>query len=1041
MRRNNGCEVWGTTAAGARNLMTGCRGEVPRRRGSAGVLVLAVLVCAAGASAQSVAGLGAVSGTVRDASGAVIPGANVVLANESKGIRRTMLSTDAGLFVEPALVPSAGYSLTVSKDGFAKWELGDFQIQVGQTVEFEVELQVAAATTKVEVTAEAPLVEDAKSGVAQVVSQSQIDGLPINGRRADTFVLLTPAVTPDGTFGLVSFRGISSGNSFLTDGNDTTNSFYNENAGRTRISTQISQDAVQEFQVLSDGFSAEFGRAMGGVINTVTRSGSNDFHGTGYWFFRNRSLNAPDRYALGFNPPEWRHQAGGTLGGPIVKNKLFFFSNFELVKRNFPALNRIINTSFTDSAGNLLPTACTATAAQCSTAIAFITKQMNVQVPRTVDSDMGFAKLDWRPSDRNAFSFDANVMHWVSPNGIQTQAVLTSGNALGGNGSSTVETRYGKASWTSIVTPNSVNEMRFGWFKDRLSDPASSDLWPSTGPLVISLAGSAIGAAAAYPRTFPSEQRFQLVDNYSWTWGAHSFKFGVDYSTTEDWMNQLYNGAGTYSYSNLTNFAKDFSGNTTGAKSYSTFSQEFGNPIQDLRTSDVNVYAQDMWRLTRHLILNYGLRYEKTFLPQPTMTDPNYPQTGRINSPDADFAPRFGLSYSLNDRTVLRAGYGIYYARFLGDGLDTLFLGNGRYQTSISVNPTQTGAPVFPNIVPNAQSVPAGTAQVTFAAGNFYNPYTQQGTLAVERELARDLSLTASYVWSRGIGLWTSKDLNVVPSTVTGTYTILDATGNTAGTYTTPLYTTKIDPRYSHIYQVENGGQSWYNGLAVQLRKRMSHGLSAQLSYTWSHAIDDAYQEGATYTIAFTNTNTYPGGNYMADKGSSGTDQRHRAVINWTWNPTFTKSASAAARYLVNGWELSTITTLASAQPVWATVNVSGQQFTGITTLYTTSMNGSGGWSRVPFWPVNSLDIDRMYRVDGRLSRSIPIGERIKASLMFEGFNVFNTQYNTGVNQQAFAASKGILKPTAGLDVGNQSQGFPDGTNARRCQVGLRIVF
>jgi len=204
------------------------------------------------------------------------------------------------------------------------------------------------------VTASAPLIEETKSGVTEVVNQDQIDGLPINGRRADTFALMTPAVTPDGTFGLISFRGISSGNAFLTDGNYTTNSFYMENAGRTRISTQISQDAVQEFQVLSDGYSAEFGRAMGGIINTVTRSGTNGYHGTGYEFFRNRSLNAPDRYAPYSvrNPPEWRHQAGGSLGGPIKKDKLFFFSNFELVKRNFPGLNRITTSQIADSSGS-----------------------------------------------------------------------------------------------------------------------------------------------------------------------------------------------------------------------------------------------------------------------------------------------------------------------------------------------------------------------------------------------------------------------------------------------------------------------------------------------------------------------------------------------------------------------------------------------------------------------------------------------------------------------------------------------------------------
>ena len=1008
------------------------------------VLAVLVLASAAGAFAQTVAGLGAVYGTVHDASGAVVPDATVVVANESKGIRRTMQTTDAGVFAAPALVPAGGYTLTVTKSGFATYEAKDVTVQVGQTVDFRVVLNVGTATTQVQVTAEAPLVEETKSGTTQVVTQQQIDELPINGRRADTFVLLTPAVTPDGSFGLVSFRGISSGNSFLTDGNDTTNSFYNENAGRTRISTQISQDAVQEFQVLSDGFSAEFGRAIGGVINTVTRSGTNDLHGTAYEFFRNRTLNAPDRYAAGFNAPEWRHQAGGTLSGPIKKDKLFYLLNFEDVQRNFPGLNRIINTSFTTTGGQIIPSTCTATAAQCSAAIAFVQKQMEVLVPRTVSSAMGFAKLDWRPSDRNSFSFDANVMHWRSPYGIQTQAVLTSGNMIGGNGNSTVETRYGKASWTAIPTNSSVNELRFGWFKDRLSDPASSDLWPSTGALVISLNGSAVGAAAAYPRTFPSEQRFQLVDNYSWTHGAHSAKFGIDWQTTEDWMNQLFNGAGTYSFSNLTNFAKDFSGNTTGAKDYSSFSQAFGNPIQDFRTSDINLYAQDTWKVSRRFTLNYGLRYEKTFLPQPTVTDPNYPATGNIPGYSKDFAPRISMSYSLNDRTVVRAGYGIYYARYLGDGIDTLFLGNGRYQTTISVNPSTVNSPVFPNIVPSASLVPAGTVNLTFAdQAHFRNPYTQQGTLAIEHQLSHDLAMTASYIWSRGVQLWTSRDLNLNPPTATGTYVIDDASGNQVGSFTTPLWTSKPDTRYAHVYEVDNGGQSWYNALALQLRKRFSHGLSAGLSYTWSHAIDDANQNGASGTITWTQSSLQPG-NWGLDKGSTPLDQRHRAVINFLWAPKLTNSSSTAAKYLVNGWELSAITTMASAEPASATVGSvstsANAVFQGVQLAYST-MNGSGGWSRVPFWPVSSLDIDRTYRVDARLSRSLPFSERVKGYLLFEAFNAFNTQYNTAVNTQAYSVTGNVLKPVAGLGIGNASQGFPDGTNARRCQVALRVTF
>ena len=1007
------------------------------------VVLLLALVGVTGAYAQAVAGMGAVTGSVRDASGAVVPGASVVVANESKGIRRSLQTTDAGIFSAPALAPAAGYSISVTKQGFNTWEAKEFTVQVGDPRDFRITLQVAGGTTQVEVSAIAAVVEDTKSGVTDLLTQDQIDNLPINGRRADTFVLLTPAVTSDGTFGLVSFRGISSANAFLTDGNYTTNSFYMENAGRTRISTQISEDAVQEFQVLSDGYSAEFGRAMGGIVNTVTRSGSDDYHGTGYWFFRNRSLDAPDRYALGYNAPEWRHQAGGTIGGPIVKDKLFFFTNVEIVKRNFPGLNRITTSSIANAAGTAVNTAnckSPATAAQCTAAIGFIQPQMNVLVPRTVNSSMGFGKIDYRPSERNSFSFDLNAMHWRSPNGIQTQGVFPSGAMLGINGNSTVETRYAKADWTAILTPNSLNDLRFGWFKDRLSDPGASQLWPSTGGLYITVAGATVGAAQAYPRTFPSEQRFQIVDNYSLTHGAHNFKVGVDFSTTEDWMNQLYNALGGYSFSTLSGFAEDFSGNTT-AKDYSSFTQTFGNPIQDLRTNEFNLYAQDTWKVNRKLTLNYGLRWERSFLPQPTMTDSNYPQTGRIPETSRDFAPRASVAYLIDDRTVVRLGGGMFYSPYIGDGLDTLFLGNGKYQTSISVNSTTAGAPVFPNVVANVSSVPAGTVNITFADPNFHNPYTIQGTLAVERQLHKDWVVTASFIYSRGVGLITSRDLNLGAPTTTGTYIINNAAGTQVGTWTTPIWTSasKIDTRYSHIYQAENGGESWYNGLAVQARKRMAHGLSVQMSYTWSHAFDDALQSGASTAITYAQSN-YLNGNYKADKGSSGTDQRHRAVINWMWSPTFTKSTSTAARYLINGWQLSTITTMASAQPTTATVSVSGTQFTGVT-FYGSTLNGSGGWGRVPFWPVNYLDIGREYRVDARLVRSLPFTERVKGQLMFEGFNVFNTQYNTSVNTSAYIASKGVLTPVSGVGTGNQSTAFPDGTAARRCQVALRVTF
>jgi hypothetical protein len=201
-------------------------------------------------SAQAVAGFGGISGVVRDATGAVVPSADVIVENASKGIRRTLTSNDAGVFAAPALVPSSGYAVRVNKSGFQDFEVKDIEVLVGQNVNINATLAVSGAATQVEVTDAAPIVEQTKTGISQVVNSKQIQDLPINGRRVDAFALLTPAVVSDGTFGLISFRGIAGGNAFLTDGNDTTNNFYNENAGRTRITTQISQDAVQEFQVL-----------------------------------------------------------------------------------------------------------------------------------------------------------------------------------------------------------------------------------------------------------------------------------------------------------------------------------------------------------------------------------------------------------------------------------------------------------------------------------------------------------------------------------------------------------------------------------------------------------------------------------------------------------------------------------------------------------------------------------------------------------------------------------------------------------------------
>jgi hypothetical protein len=357
-------------------------------------VALTLLVCISSAFGQASAGLAGISGVVRDPSGAVVPGARVVISSDTQGALRTVNTNEDGLFSAPALAPGAGYKVEVTASGFAGYANKDITLLVGQNVNLKIALTVAAGSTQIEVSTAVALVEDTKSDVSQVIDSQQIQELPINGRRVDTFVLLTPGVTNDGTFGLLSFRGVAGHNSFLIDGNDTTEQFYNENAGRTRIASQISQDAVQEFEVVSANYSAEYGRAMGGVVNTVTKSGTNGTHGTVYWFFRNRTLDSRPRYAT-FNPPEVRHQVGASIGGAIKKDKLFYFFNTEIMRRNFPLLSSYIRAGVIDTnAQTFLGCGAPATPAQCAAINTLIPRYFGL-LTRRADQELGFGRLDY----------------------------------------------------------------------------------------------------------------------------------------------------------------------------------------------------------------------------------------------------------------------------------------------------------------------------------------------------------------------------------------------------------------------------------------------------------------------------------------------------------------------------------------------------------------------------------------------------------------------------------------------------------------------
>jgi hypothetical protein len=1010
-----------------------------------------LLLCTPSLFGQAAGGVAGISGTVRDASNSAVPGAKVVISSDSQGQIRSLATNGAGVFSAPALTPNPGYKVDVTAAGFATYEMKDIDLQVGQNLDLNVKLSVAQAATQVEVTASTPLLDDTKSDVSQVVDTRQIEGLPINGRRVDSFVLLTPGVTNDATFGLLTFRGVAGNNSFLIDGNDNTEQFYDENAGRTRIQSQISQDAVQEFQVVSDNYSAEYGRAMGGVVNTVTKSGSNALHGSGFYYFRSTGFNARDTFAA-FNPSERRVEGGATVGGKLIKDKLFFLVNFDLTTRNFPmvdsyVLSGVVNPTTQTWVGCGLP----ATPAQCN-AINGLLPRFYGAVPRTSDNDLAFARLDYHLNEKHSFTAEFNYLRWWSPNGIQTGLVSTSGAAITGNGDDSVRVRNGKLGWTFVPASNFLNSFRFGIDTDRQADSFdSAELGNGLGYLNVSVGGVQLGPANYLPRVEPAETRYEFSDDATWVKGAHTVKFGFNFFTTEDYNYFISNAFGSYTYANPTSFALDYTGGT-GAKNWTGYSQTFGNPIADFRINEVAWYLLDQWKATDRLTINAGVRWDKSLSMNFPVTNPDWPQTGYIHTPSSNFAPRIGLTYRLNEKTVLRGGYGLFYARLIGGLIDNLWTTNGIYQIAQSLSssvPAQLAAgPVFPNALaapPSGASISATTIQL--ADPHLKAPYSQQGNITLERQLTKDMVLSASGIWSRGVHLLSTVDLNAPYPTSPYTYTIADANGNPTGSFTTPLYLSpRPNTKYGSVYENTNGIDSVYNALAVTLNKSFTHGVQMLASYTWAHQIDDGQGSGSN-AIFFSSLGsvTYNGNNSF-ERGSGSLDQRHRFVYSFVWMPTLTHSSNAAAKILLNNWQLSAITTIAAGRPSGSpTIRVSTAGPTGL--LSTTTINGfAGGSTRVPWLPVNSIYTPASYRADIRLSKGIPIHIADRdtfLNLNFEAFNISNSWSPTSMSTQEYLeSSKGVLTYTpAAYGVGTADGGFPDGTQARRLQISARFRF
>ncbi len=993
--------------------------------------VVALAVCAvAGLFGQ--AGSGTITGTLTDPSGAVVPGATVVILNTDTGVARSTSTNQAGIYSAAFLQPD-DYSVTASKTGFATQERKNLRLAVGNVMTIDFAMVVQTGATTITVADETPIIDTAKTGVSQTVDNADVENLPIAGRRWDAFALMTNNTTTDGTNGLVSFRGISGlYNNNTVDGANNNQAFFSEARGRAISGAYVySMDSIQEYQVSASNYSAELGQAAGGVVNAVTKSGANAYHGDLFYFLRYPTFNALDSFPKSQGVytqaiHQWQ-QFGSSLGGRIIKDKLFFFATYDGSRKVDP----VAYTSSTYNS-NVKALTCPAqvTAVQCANANAFLDSQLG-NYPRATNQDVGFGKLDYQMNARNHVSSSFDLMNYRAPNSYQTSP--TNNNlSLSTNGSYVFHERIFVSNWDTTISNNMLNSLRFQWGRDL--EVAGSN---APAPYVNLTNLMAYGENYALPRTAePDEHRIQVTDTVSWTKGKHQIKAGYDLNAIHEVMINLFNGPAQYAYNNGTaqtnfnNWVLDVYGINIGdgltGRHYNTFTQTT-DPItgvgkDDFYDFDHAGFVEDSWKIKPRLTLNLGVRYDVQLIPQPpkpnTLTPLLTLYTSKINTDSNNFAPRLGVAFELSKKTVVRAGYGMFYGKTTNSTFYVTRVENGVYQQGFNCTATTCPTLTFPNVIftppgPPLTSPFAGalTPQVTTFAPpaatqaarglspNFVNPLVHEGEAAIERELPGGMSISASYVFSRGLHLPMFVDANLATPTTMKTYDILGAGNSTATTYTVPYYTSRIDAGTGEIYTGYSDVNSWYNSMVLTLRRQMRHGFEYTVNYTLSKTTDGGEVIGSNGTFSGSDIPVNPQ-NRKAEYALSDLDQRQRFSASAVWMPTM-KIQNKAASQIANGWVLSTIVTANTGFPLTPFITGTPSPLDGGLTGGEAS-NASATAGRAAWLPRNSFTGPGFKNVDFRLARQFPITEKVKISLIGEAFNLFNHTNFISENTTAF---------------------------------------
>ncbi len=1034
-------------------------------------------------SAQSQLTTGAISGTVQDINGAIVTGASVTVVNEETNQTRNLVTNNDGIFIASVL-PIGNYTVVIEKEGFSRIEQKNLSVNVGRTTTLRPILETGAITAVVTVE-NTPIIDTVKTDESTLITRTQINELPINGRRADQFALLAPGVARDGRFGLLSYRGQSGVfNNFTLEGNDDNQAYFSEAAGRTRIASNISANAIQEFQVATSNFLPEFGRSAGGGINAVVRSGGNQFHGDGFWYFRNQDFSARDPLAT-INPEERRDQFGGSFSGAIIKDKLFFFSNYEQQIRNFPLVTEDLSGVLTTG----LPT--NASAAD-RTAFARGTADLASRfpggapgnpLPREFNQNLVLAKFDYLLNDSNNFSLTYNYLNARNINGIQTPLVL--GN-VGRNGSDDVRINTLNGRLTSVINPKAVNEFRFEVKRDFEYE------FGNQPPPQVFVGGFSFGRASFLERpALPDERRYQIVDNVSYTFGNHSVKIGGDINYVRDKINNPSNFGGSYSYANALTYGRDLIALDNGveARNYTRYTQSFGLPGLTFSTTDYSAFVQDQWRIRKNVTINYGLRYDLQRLPEPVAPNPEIPETTVINQANANLGPRIGAAWDIfgDQKNLIRGGYGIYYGRTPNGTIYNALTQTGlrdanglpdltRTVVGISVTPNTTGAPVFPTILSDFPSSLSTSTNVFRLDPNYKNPRLQELNVGYERQLFNNLSVSASLIYTKGERLPVTFDTNLPEPVFTRNYllpdgtayavpfgagltcTIAPANGSCPAANRVNVNASRPNPNFGSLEQLRSIGETYYRALFVEVKRRFAQNFQFNIAYTLAKAENlsgTGNGSGSGSESPFGGSGLFNQFDNSTNRAAAPTDQRHRFVFSGIWQLPKVKNTNKFARALLNGYQLSGIFTGESGRPYSANISIPTINFVQNGQIFTPFGGGTlgiGGLSLAPNIERNSIYGEANYKVDLRLSRTFNVTEKVRVELLGEAFNLFNRANFNGFNTTLYNTITPSPNPPLAdtpiqfllnnsFGVANNDGSQPDGTNARRFQIAARFRF